>query len=886
MPDKFESICLMIKRLLFLLILISTPAWASHIVGGEFELLHVEGNTYQLNLNLYFDVINGNIGARDPFADVRIFRKSDNVAMMDIRIPFVSQSRVEYFQPDCSSGEIITDKLIYTTTISLSADIFNDPDGYYIAWERCCRNYQITNVISTDPRLGGQFAGQTFYLEFPPVVKDGKEFINSSPQLFPPLNDYACPNRPYWVDFAGYDADGDSLAYTLVTPLSTHTAEAVPASGFPRAAPYPFVTWQSPFSLSNIMNGAPDLKVSDEGFLTVTPTQQGLYVFAVKCEEYRNGEKIGQVIRDFQMLVLGSCPVADPPLIKGKKLTDADFTYIDNMYLTFDNTVPDEERCIQVQVSDPDALKVDDNFMEQIWLRAIPLNFKTEENLNDILSETSRVTLLNGSTETFDICFDKCPYVENGPFQIGIVAFDDACALPLSDTLRIELSIVPPYNTDPFFVTNDVTISIKEGIDYSLDIEGKDNDDDVLILDILSDDFNLEDVGMSFENQMVGKGFANTTFQWQTGCDIYDFTERTEFEIKVVLDDMDECGFSDPDTLTMNLQIILPPNTDPVLSTDLSQQEFAHVIDTPLDFNVFGLDTDDDEVVMNVKGDGFDLSDYEMSFPAETTGIGNVQAHFTWNPYCDLINLEDKNEFKLFFLLNDYDKCKFTNTDSLEVTVHMIPPFNSAPQISFNNLNPTVIFANYASELTIGESLDIQVIADDEPEDSVWLELLSVNGEQDFLNFQFENSFGKGGAQAELKWTPECANLAEAFSPHDYVLAFRTYDNKCANAKADTVEVSITAKDIEQLIAKFTPANIFTPNNDGANDYYSLPNLPLDNCVGKFLNFNVHNRWGTEVFSTTDREFKWYAEGLSTGVYYYSVKFSNKDYNGTITILY
>ncbi|MCB0506601.1 MAG: hypothetical protein KDC58_14015, partial [Cyclobacteriaceae bacterium] len=63
----------MIKRLFFLLILISTPAWASHIVGGEFELLHVEGNTYQLNLNLYFDVINGNIGARDPFADVRIF---------------------------------------------------------------------------------------------------------------------------------------------------------------------------------------------------------------------------------------------------------------------------------------------------------------------------------------------------------------------------------------------------------------------------------------------------------------------------------------------------------------------------------------------------------------------------------------------------------------------------------------------------------------------------------------------------------------------------------------------------------------------------------------------------------------------------------------------
>lgn len=183
----------MIKRLLLLALLISTPAWASHIVGGEFELLHVSGNTYRLNLNLYFDVINGNPGAQDGQANVRIFRKSDDAPMMDVTLDFTGKTRVEYFQPDCSNGEIITDKLIYSTTITLSEDIFNDPEGYYIAWERCCRNYTITNIISNDPNIGGQYAGQTFYLEFPPVTKNGEAFINSSPQLFPPLNDYACP---------------------------------------------------------------------------------------------------------------------------------------------------------------------------------------------------------------------------------------------------------------------------------------------------------------------------------------------------------------------------------------------------------------------------------------------------------------------------------------------------------------------------------------------------------------------------------------------------------------------------------------------------------------------------------------------------------------------
>jgi hypothetical protein len=62
--------------------------------------------------------------------------------------------------------------------------------------------------------------------------------------------------------------------------------------------------------------------------------------------------------------------------------------------------------------------------------------------------------------------------------------------------------------------------------------------------------------------------------------------------------------------------------------------------------------------------------------------------------------------------------------------------------------------------------------------------------------------------------------------------------------------------------------------------------LPLNNCFGQFIGFKVHNRWGTQVFETDDRDFKWKAEKLKTGVYYYVVKFSNKNYNGTLTILY
>lgn len=47
------------KILLTFLLLIVFPVFASHIVGGEFELIHISGNQYRLNLIIYFDQKNG-----------------------------------------------------------------------------------------------------------------------------------------------------------------------------------------------------------------------------------------------------------------------------------------------------------------------------------------------------------------------------------------------------------------------------------------------------------------------------------------------------------------------------------------------------------------------------------------------------------------------------------------------------------------------------------------------------------------------------------------------------------------------------------------------------------------------------------------------------------
>lgn len=871
------------RSFIVVLILLSSKAIGSHIVGGEFELLHINEYQYKLNLIIYFDLNFGNPGARDDFANVRIFRKSDNVPIRDVYIPFRSGSQVSYFQPECSEGEIRTEKLLYTTNIELSPEVYNDPEGYYIAWERCCRNYDITNIYS-DPPGNGISAGQTFYLEFPPVVINDEQFINSSPQLFPPLNDYACPNRPYWVDFAGTDIDGDSLVYTLVTPRNTWEIAAIPEGG-PQPGPYPLVRYRPGFSATNIMAGAPDLQISNNGFLTVTPTLSGLFVFAVKCEEYRDGVKIGELIRDFQMLVLGNCPVADQPLIEGKQLGDADFSYVDNMSVSFPNTVTDDQRCIEIQVSDPDALKVEDSYIEKIWLHVVPIGFDPQgQDVTGILPEVNSVVLTQGSVETFDICFPECPLVD-GPYTLGIIAFDDACALPLSDTLRVTVDIEPPPNTQAYFVTSDAAETLTEGDVFELPILGKDDDGDELIVDILTNGFELADVGMSFNEPENANGEFTTVFKWETGCDIYDFTERTEFQVAILLDDADFCDLEEPDTLVLDLKVILPPNTDPVISTDLPQTSFIHPLNEPVQFKVFGLDTDGDEVELRAVGDGFELSDYEITFPY-TKDVSQVEAEFSWTPNCLNAPLdgEDTNkELRFWFILNDLDKCKFPNFDSLEVNMTLIKPTNTPPVISFRNRNEQVQVLGNSADVIVGDVIDLEVLATDLEVNTISLILADSSDIPNGL--AFTPTSGIGNTESVIEWEVTCDNLNEDLSPRQYTLWLASADDACFNEMESAREFTITVSDIDSDDKDFEPYNVFTPNDDGVNDTYSLENLPADNCAGEFRSFRVHNRWGTEVFVSIERDFTWTGDGLLPGVYFYVVEFTNKEYSGTVSLL-
>lgn len=897
------------KRLtVVLLLLISFPLVASHIVGGELELLHITGFTYRVNLIYYFDVKNNpnrNIKAEEPTVKIYIFRKSDNVKIDSVILNWFEKIPVGYTQPDCSEGEIETDKIIYSTTVVLPSAKYSDPAGYYMMWARCCRNYTISNIYSKDPVVG-QGAGQTFYLEFPPVMKNGQAFVNSSPKNFPALNDYACPTKPYYVDFAGVDDDGDSLVYTLVTPLST--AAMVPLPPVPPITEVPDVQWLPGYGFDRIVNGSPksgafpDLRINTEGFLRVTPKALGLYVFAVKVEEYRNKVKIGELRRDFQLLVV-DCRLSVAPVVSGKALSAPAYT-TGEISVQFDNTVSDDDRCILVRVTDFDATRASDNFQEKINLKVVPMNFKGD--LGDITFTPGSGVISNNGFLQARVCLPACPYFSGGAYQIAIIAFDDACALPLTDTLKVNVDVEPPDNERVKFNPPDkVNATLIEGEQDSWLFEAHDADGDELLFLPLATGFSMSASGMFTTITENDGGVLKGKLDWLAFCDVYDFTKRTEFDLKLLVDDLDVCDVNDPDTLTYKLKVVLPSDNKPIVDTDLTPNPFEVEIDgiqkriyDQWSFVVTGSDVADNDLVkVEMVGDGFNPSDYGMSLE-EKSAIGTVSSAFNWDLQCLKFNLAERDSFNIAFLaIDDMGKCRVRNVDSLVVKVKVLPPTNSRPRIAFTNLSADVEMEGTNVVIWPGQKLDLQLNVTDgdvTPQDLLTIELQGTGGDQTPKGYEFTPSSGPSILTTLFSWAPLCDIFRDQVFEHDFYFDFKFTDDRCLVPLADSIRVNVKVRDRESGSFGDDPSNVFTPNGDGINDFYSMERrnefgeleniLPPDNCQGIFESVRIYNRWGRTVFTSTDRNFRWYGLEEAAGVYFFHVTFTNRNFKGTVSL--
>lgn len=314
------------KQIGYVLLLLCMPlvGYSDHVFGGELTMRYLgKPGNYRIQLNQFLDGAHVNASNRDYSVTVYVFRKKNPVLMDSFILNFRKRETIAYENEACAKSQnLSTFNDTFDTDVQLNVSDYADPDGYYIVFERCCRDKAITNVAkSTD-------VGLVFYLEFPALVRNGVPFVNSSPAFSTPGGNYLCLNKLFTTSYSATDADGDELRYSLVTPYKGYTDSSptnTNGNGTPRLS-YPLVTWAPGFGATNAIPGSPALQVdANTGQLSVKASMTGYFLFTVQCDEYRAGQKIGTIRRDFLLPVV-DCPKNTPPppsiTINGKQATE------------------------------------------------------------------------------------------------------------------------------------------------------------------------------------------------------------------------------------------------------------------------------------------------------------------------------------------------------------------------------------------------------------------------------------------------------------------------------------------------------------------------------------------------------------------------------------
>jgi len=201
---------------------------------------------------------------------------------------------------------------VHTTTYVQTITLPERPTGYTLAYQRCCRNQTILNIV--DPLE----TGATFISE---ISGEALEECNTQATFnnFPPL--FICVNEPVDFDHSASDADGDSLAYRLCVPFNGASLE-FPQPQPPSSPPYDPLVYQAPFSLSNVLGGPSPLTIDpNTGFMTGLPNTIGQFVVGVCVDEFRDGVLISQTRRDFQYNV-GECGIVEAVIGNASTLCD------------------------------------------------------------------------------------------------------------------------------------------------------------------------------------------------------------------------------------------------------------------------------------------------------------------------------------------------------------------------------------------------------------------------------------------------------------------------------------------------------------------------------------------------------------------------------------
>ena len=258
----------------------SKESSATHLAGGQIGYVYAGNNglDYDVTFTFYRDCA-GLAGALPTF-DAVITASSANagVSFNTTTAPGINLGEVVPLCPTATSTCTVgftegRARWDYTITISLPS---KEIDWVFSA-EYNARN----GAITTGPS-GPMYVYSTLNNTIFPY--NNAPFFANDPAAFIYVNEAFCFNN------GSVDIDGDSLAYSLISPLNNATTP---------------VTYLPAYSATQPVLSTPAVTIDPStGDVCMLPTSTDVTVMAILVEEYRGGVLIGSVERDIQVSVL------------------------------------------------------------------------------------------------------------------------------------------------------------------------------------------------------------------------------------------------------------------------------------------------------------------------------------------------------------------------------------------------------------------------------------------------------------------------------------------------------------------------------------------------------------------------------------------------------
>ena len=290
-------------RISFLILLLCafSIAKADHITGGEMYYTYAGSsggqNNYIVTLKLFMRCNSGR-QFPDP-AIISVFDKTSNLRIRDISVVMYNQQRISLtnFDPCITDPPPVCYEVAH---YSFSVSLPLNQSGYVLASQV---NYRIRGISNLDANL----VGATYTCEIPGTSPQAEGHLNNSAVFTGSDLVVVCAGNYFSYSFAAKDDDNDQLRYSFCAAYisSNPGVSGVPA-GVPPYTPVPYHTpdYSESAPLGNKVTINPET-----GLITGVAPPAGVYVVTVCVSEIRDNAVIATQRKDLQINV-AECSIA------------------------------------------------------------------------------------------------------------------------------------------------------------------------------------------------------------------------------------------------------------------------------------------------------------------------------------------------------------------------------------------------------------------------------------------------------------------------------------------------------------------------------------------------------------------------------------------------